>query len=1037
MKNPVNIAVLLVVSTLCIPAATASKTDPKAAGQVQLPLEDYAALVQQATDPTRPPRPAPAGYALGSATVKVSVSGTEARASAAIEVELAIDVLENEWVLVPVLPPGTPVESVTIGGKPVQLLAIPQGLAWSTRKSGSYTMRLKYRVDATRSDAGFTLGVPLPEAVAINLSATLPGTGLDTAVIPSAGIRSVTIGSSTQVTATVPTTSGLQISWRTPGKNGHTISRAGYSGKLVDDTVVWTGKLAVELFGDETVTLGLLPSTVTLSDLRIDGKEATILVEGKQFATLIRGRGMHSVEVVFQTPVQRADGPPHVDLEIPRIPVSRFELRLPGKKELTVTPASSVTSKTENGATLAVVHVPMTGRVSLTWSEAVPEAVKAEVRSNAATYHTVYAEEGVLYARARVMFEVNRGRTNVVELTLPADVQINRINVESGAVAITDWRIHQPEEDRPGVITVFLDRELTGPLLLDIHYDRSLRPAEDGTTTVEVPLIRALAAQRQKGMVALLANSELTLNPVETSDATKVGENQLPDFVRDEVEMTVAHTFKYTEMPARLLVEVTLPERVRGKFDARIDTLVSLGDVTLTGSATVQVNVKSGRIMELRIELPEDVSLLNLTAPSLRTYKVDDEQVPRVAVIEFTQEMEGQFRVELIYERILSDGGSQVHVPTLSVPGAEVEQGRIAVEALSAVEVLPAVTDHLSSLDINELPQQLVLQTTNPILLAYKYVHAHPKHRLALEVTRHEVLGVQEAAIDRADYRTLFTKDGLLVTTAEFSMRNSRRQFLRVRLPEESEVWSVFVDGNPQKPAIARGESDDGTQDLLIKVINSTRPFTVHLIYAQNGERIGRVGTVEGTLPDPDILVTQSRWDVFLPEGNRYGPPTTNLELLEAGSPVSPEAMSEEFARLEAATATRRAIEPLRIMVPTAGVHYAFEKVYANQAEQQAWFRLPHVSRSGFLMGQVLSLVGLALVCISAGLYLVRIQGRPWLPAAGLAVAGAAILLVALRVYHQNPMVPLAALLIFVLAFAARHGRRYIGWRPMPTPEQG
>ena len=46
--------------------------------------------------------------------------------------------------------------------------------------------------------------------------------------------------------------------------------------------------------------------------------------------------------------------------------------------------------------------------------------------------------------------------------------------------------------------------------------------------------------------------------------------------------MTVAHTFKYTEMPARLLVEVALPERVRGKFDARIDTLISLGDVTLT-----------------------------------------------------------------------------------------------------------------------------------------------------------------------------------------------------------------------------------------------------------------------------------------------------------------------------------------------------------------------------------------------------------------------------------------------------------------------
>ena len=133
-------------------------------GKVELPLEDYRRLLDLARDPTRPPRPAPASYALGSANVRLQVSGTEPRASAQLTVQLAIDVLEDEWVLIPVLPPGTPVEKAMVSGKTVQLLSTPLGLAWSTNKAGSYNMTLTYNVDATRSGSGFALPVPLPRA---------------------------------------------------------------------------------------------------------------------------------------------------------------------------------------------------------------------------------------------------------------------------------------------------------------------------------------------------------------------------------------------------------------------------------------------------------------------------------------------------------------------------------------------------------------------------------------------------------------------------------------------------------------------------------------------------------------------------------------------------------------------------------------------------------------------------------------------------------------------------------------------------------
>ena len=992
-------------------------------GQVQLPLEVYKALLEKSRDPSRLPRPAPASYALGNARVSVQVAATEPRVSGEIRVDLSIDVLEDDWVLIPVLPAGTPVEAATIGGNPVQLLATPDGLAWSIKKSGSYNMNLSYRVDAMRSDAGFTLAVPLPQAAATQLTASLPGSGLDVALIPGAGVKISQSGQTTRVSATIPTTSGVQISWRTPFRRGHTISRASYSGRLVGNAVDWSGKLSVELFSDETATLSLLPRSVTMSDLKVDGQAAPILVEGDRFVTLVKGRGVHSVVVEFQVPVVSGDGPPRVNLQVLRVPVSRFDLTLPGKKELTVTPAASIRSQICGGSTIATVHVPLTGQVSFAWSKAVPEDIRAEVRSNASLYHVLHAEEGVLNGRVTVQYEVNRGETHVIEIAVPDDVQINRISAESGAVA--DWRL-APAVRGAAVrtVTVFLDRQLKGQLLFDIFYDRALAPsAEQGG--IEAPLFQALGVQRQKGMLALLAGHDLALSPVGEPDetqATRVGENQLPAFVRDEVTMTVAHTFKYADALPQVMVETSTPEVVQGKFDAQVDTLISLGEVTLTGAASLEIHLKSGRVNTLELELPAGINLLSLTAPSLRTYTVDPQDDAQLVSIEFTQEMEGQFRLELTYERILVDDTSEVEVPTLTVRGSEVEQGRIVIEALSAVEVQPVATEQLSAVDIKELPQQLILRTTNPILLAYKYVHADPPHRLALNVTRHRVLGTQEAVIDRAEYRTLFTRDGLFVTTAHFVVRNSRKQFLRVQLPEGSQIWSVFVNGKPENPARSDDDDGEGSGSVLIKVLNSTRGFPVQIVYATEGASIRRLGKVEAALPRPDILVTESRWDVFLPAEMSYGDPSTNMDVVRVGATVSASELEAEFARLGDAAGAQQALEPLRITVPASGVHYAFEKLYANQSDHDAWFSVPYSSAGGAFAGQLANLLGIALFW--AGIWLSRRKDPRMEPRRALAITGvgAVILLTTIGFYSASATLPMVVSLLVGLGFAARHG---------------
>jgi hypothetical protein len=998
-------------------------------GHVQIPVDVYNQLVEGSRDPARIPRAAPAGYALGNARVMLTVQTASGRASAEARVDLTIDILEDQWVIVPVLPPGTPVEAVTVAGTPVQLVPAPSGLGWATNKKGSYAMALTYHVDAHRSAGGFALALPVPQAAAISLTATLPGSGLDVTVIPAAGTRVSPSGAATRVEATVPTTNGVQLSWRTPSGRGHAIGRAHYTGQLVGDAVVWTGELGVDVFSDETATVRLLPRGMTLSKLSVDGKEAAVLVEQDRFATLVKGVGSHSVRVGFETPVIRQGGPPRVTLQVPQIPISRFDLTLPGKKELKVTPASSVASRGGAGATVATIFVPLTDAVTLEWSEAVPEEVRAEVGATAELYHAVHAHEAVLYVQARLRYEVSRGATNRIHLLVPGGVQVNRIEAAGGAVA--DWRIAPAPPGRPRVASIFLNRDLTGELLLDVYYDRSLgAPNQD----FELPLLRAQDAQRQRGMVALLSSSDLTLDPKDDTAQTRVGENQLPAVVREKIDKTVAHTFKYTDEPPRFMVRARTPDPVVAKFDAQVDTLVSLGEVLVTGAATVAIHVKSGRLTELHLELPADVNLLSLSGPSLRSHKatVNDGRLEVEAA--FTQEMEGEFRLELTYERILSEaqGESQVNAPTPRVRGAEVEQGRIAVEALSAVEVRPVVAEQLTAVDVAELPQQLILRTTHPILTAFKYLHADPPHRLSLGLTRHRLAGVQEAAIERADYRTLYTRDGLQVTTAEFTLRNSRKQFLRLRLPKGAVVWSAFVDGRPEKPAVSEGKNG-ADPAVLIKIINSTAGFPVQLVYATQGPGFGSLGSARGSLARPDVLVTHSRWDVYVPAEMRYARLSTNLDVVTAGDVVSQDAMARELGRTDGEGGAQQALDPLRINVPKAGVHYAFEKLYANQGDQEAWIVLPYASAGGAVAGRLTSVVGSLLVWVGLAL-LFRLDPR--LPrvsprlSLGISAAGLLLVLICAGGYGLG-MVP--ALLVSLAVVA---GMAVLYWRRTLAPSE-
>lgn len=934
---------------------------------VKLPLQTYNTLIEDVRSRKKEPRPAPAAYVIGRSEVRAIVEDRPEHPVATVTVHVDFAVLEDEWTTVPIFPAGVSLSAASVGDLPAKLSAGPQGLTWSTNQSGNYRFQAKYTIDAVRSDNGYTLALYTPPAASITFSGILPESAQEIGLLPSAGTEILPrVKGGTEVRATIPSTSGFNVSWKTALTRGSVISRAEYSGVLDqknENAIRWHGKLEVENLIKEDVDLDLIPRGVALREILIDGKPGIILPGNDRYFTRVRGEGRHVVDLDFQTPISHDPQAPQVALSFPQAPISRIELLFPERKELTVSPVSGIDYAERKDGVLATFYPPPSEMVTLSWAEPLPDKEQEALNASATFLHSFSAEEGALTGRSTVSYEITRGQTSVLELDLPDGIQVNKVSGKGTPVA--DWRTNPAGDGRPPSMQLFFDHEQTGELAFDIEYDLLLTPAQakDGFS---LPVLRSHDAHRQRGLMAFLASKDFGLKTIEESGATRVNESQLPAEFRQANEKSITHTFKFGDTPPAFKVQIAKPERRETKFDATVNTLYSVSDATLTASSTVDVDVKTGSMNTLTMVLPKSVNILGVTAPSILTQSVTNDGDKQLLEVRFTQEMEGQFRLDVRYEKLLAENELEIPAPTLKARDAEVQQGKIAVEAVAAIDVQPIQVEQLTSCDPSELPEQLLLKTNHPILHAFSFVRMEPAYRLGLKLRRHRTLDVQTAAIDGAHYETLFTSDGLAVTTARFLMRNSRKQFLRIDLPAHSKVWTASVDGIADKPALPEEDNHSSTTlPVLVRIKTSAQAFPVEVVYQTPVTPAGWFGVMRATLPRPDLVVTESSWDVYLPEELAYASPRTNMKVKPPGEPIADSSPAGERNRLARISGSQ---ELLRVSVPTNGARYSFQKLYANQAADDAYFSILFVDR----MARTIFMVVCGFMTLTGTFWLIR-----------------------------------------------------------------
>jgi len=490
-------------------------------------------------------------------------------------------------------------------------------------------------------------------------------------------------------------------------------------------------------------------------------------------------------------------------------------------------------------------------RAEISNSEGRP-AMLPPVLSSYAIYRTDYnaeLEDNVVTVKGKAIFEVFRKGLTQIPL-LSSNVGLIDVSVNKAASFVTM---------QGGRYYLVIDKP--GRYNLDMEFlIKASREREGGPGSFSFEVIPAPISQ-----------FEFTMNEQEV-------EIFVDPSIRLEIKREPKQTVAWAVMPntntisvrwtKALPKETITPVKLEPKVYVDTSTYASIGEGLIRCQTAMNYSILQSEIPNMRIALPEDVSILEVQGRDLRDWKASVEAGVQYLDVYLNFGVKGNYVLNLTYERKIGEGSAVAEIPWVKAIGAEREKGYFGLAAATNVELAVNKIDRVTLIDVKELPAAIWSSTANPILLAFKYLN-HP-FSIVIDVTRHEEVPVIVAAIDVANYVTLQTDEGKSLTKAVYQMRNNVKQFIRLVLPKNATLWSVFVSGKPVKPA------KDKSGNILIPLEKSQfkgedlAQFPVEIVYLDKLPKMGWLGSLRLNLPQTDIPVSQLEWTTYLPLDYAY-----------------------------------------------------------------------------------------------------------------------------------------------------------------------
>src|SRR5687767_11361541 len=199
----------------------------------------------------------------------------------------------------------------------------------------------------------------------------------------------------------------------------------------------------------------------------------------------------------------------------------------------------------------------------------------------------------------------------------------------------------------------------------------------------------------------------------------------------------------------------------------------------------------------LRVELSDEYGNVEFTGKDIRNWQ----KTTNGYVVQLHSPVSGPYTLLATYERPFKAQGETLGFTGARPLDAQSEQGHTIVVSAYQFQVKPAnVSPGLLSLEPAEVPAEYRLFFDAPILAAYRY-NARP-FNLQLVLSPLAQGDTLSQVADRAALETRISKQGQVVTSAKYFVKNRGQPHFKLTLPAGTELWAATVNGVTAVPTL-------------------------------------------------------------------------------------------------------------------------------------------------------------------------------------------------------------------------------------------
>jgi len=487
-----------------------------------------------------------------------------------------------------------------------------------------------------------------------------------------------------------------------------------------------------------------------------------------------------------------------------------------------------------------------------------------------AELHTVLTlDEHELNLDTEIHYSIRRA--GIFQLRVAIPTELRRTDIEGKDIDDTTY------DDEKGLLTVNLGSKVMGEYVLKVKTEKTLDDIEKG---VALPVISAVDVKKERGFLAIVNKASVRLKEDEekSEGLDDIGVSDLPPEMLGRTDQ-VALAFKYFTQPWSLTLAV---ERIEPLVTAEVFNLLTIGEKLLTVSSTVTYTIEHAGVDTFTIKVPEGAKNVDiLDDPSIKLKEKDEDGVTWVVTLQ--SKRTGAYALYVNFQQDVATNVKTIPFGGIEAVGVARETGYLAITSRADVELSVAESDitNLTPIDGREIPGTYVVGLEGvPILLAFRYV-SHP-YMIDMGALQHDAAEVTVAVVEAARLSTTLTKEGDMLTDMVCVLRNTRQQYLDLKLPRGARIMGpAFVtyqdsrtgrrvekvtplrDGDVTKIPVAQSASvDQNKLEIRLRYGDERKEGD-----GGKREKLGRIGTVRLESPFAGIDVMRLGWTLSLPEG--------------------------------------------------------------------------------------------------------------------------------------------------------------------------